>query len=410
MDIFEEIYKDVDESAVMEEEKKYIMNTYGRLPVVLVRGKGVYVEDIKGRKYLDFVSGIGVNNIGHCNPTLINNVKRQLETLIHVSNLYYTIPQVKLAEKLADLSGLDKAFFSNSGAEANECAIKLARRYGKKMGIGEGEIITMERGFHGRTLATITATPKVEYQEGFEPLPQGFKYVPFNDLDKLMEGISHKTTGVMIEPVQGEGGIHVADKEYLRGVRDICDDKGILLIFDEVQCGIGRTGKMFAYQHYGVKPDILTLAKALGGGIPIGATLAKEEVAKVFTPGSHGSTFGGNPLACVSAYVTLSIVEDLLTHVEEMGEYFMKKLRDLQGKYSFIKEVRGIGLMLGMELSFQCRDIVKKMLEKGYLINCTAERVLRFLPPFVIEREHIDALIGALDEVFSEIEDTIPST
>ena len=410
MDIFEEIYKDVDESAVMEEEKKYIMNTYGRLPVVLVRGKGVYVEDIKGRKYLDFVSGIGVNNIGHCNPTLINNVKRQLETLIHVSNLYYTIPQVKLAEKLADLSGLDKAFFSNSGAEANECAIKLARRYGKKMGIGEGEIITMEGGFHGRTLATITATPKVEYQEGFEPLPQGFKYVPFNDLDKLMEGVSNKTTGVMIEPIQGEGGIHVADKEYLRGVRDICDDKGILLIFDEVQCGIGRTGKMFAYQHYGVKPDILTLAKALGGGIPIGATLAKEEVAKVFTPGSHGSTFGGNPLACVSAYVTLSIVEDLLTHVEEMGEYFMKKLRDLQGKYSFIKEVRGIGLMLGMELSFQCRDIVKKMLEKGYLINCTAERVLRFLPPLVIEREHIDALIGALDEVFSEIEDTIPST
>jgi len=404
MDIFNEIYRDIDESAIIKEEKKYIMNTYGRLPVVLIRGNGVYVEDVKGKRYLDFISGIGVNSIGHCNPKLIENVKKQLEILIHVSNLYYTIPQVKLAKKLAHLSGLDKVFFSNSGAEANEGAIKLARKYGKKMGVGEGEIITMERGFHGRTLATLTATPKVEYQKGFEPLPKGFKYVPFNDLDKLMESISNKTTGIMIEPIQGEGGIHVADKEYLKGVRDICDDKGILLIFDEVQCGIGRTGKMFAYQHYDIKPDILTLAKALGGGIPIGATISKEEVAQVFTPGSHGSTFGGNPLACVSAYVTLSIVEDLLTHVEEMGEYFMRKLRNLQSKYSFIKEVRGIGLMIGMELSFQGKDVVKKMLEKGYLINCTAENVLRFLPPLIVEKEHIDVLVDTLDEVFSEVE------
>ncbi|GBF36078.1 acetylornithine transaminase [Methanofervidicoccus abyssi] len=404
MDIFNEIYRDIDESVIIKEEKKYIMNTYGRLPVVLIRGNGVYVEDVKGKRYLDFISGIGVNSIGHCNPKLIENVKKQLEILIHVSNLYYTIPQVKLAKKLAHLSGLDKVFFSNSGAEANEGAIKLARKYGKKMGVGEGEIITMERGFHGRTLATLTATSKVEYQKGFEPLPKGFKYVPFNDLDKLMESISNKTTGIMIEPIQGEGGIHVADKEYLKGVRDICDDKGILLIFDEVQCGIGRTGKMFAYQHYDIKPDILTLAKALGGGIPIGATISKEEVAHVFTPGSHGSTFGGNPLACVSAYVTLSIVEDLLTHVEEMGEYFMRKLRNLQSKYSFIKEVRGIGLMIGMELSFQGKDVVKKMLEKGYLINCTAENVLRFLPPLIVEKEHIDVLVDTLDEVFSEVE------
>jgi len=404
MDIFQEIYRDIDESKVMEEGKRYLMNTYRRLPVVLVRGRGVYVEDVKGKKYLDFISGIGVNNIGHCHPRFIENVKKQLETLIHVSNLYYTIPQVKLAGKLADLSGLDKAFFSNSGAEANEGAIKLARRYGKKMGIGEGEIITMERGFHGRTLATLAATPKVEFQEGFEPLPEGFKYVPFNDLDKLMESISSKTTGIMLEPIQGEGGIHLADREYLKGVRDICDERGILLIFDEVQCGIGRTGRMFAYQHYDVKPDILTLAKALGGGIPIGATLAREEVAEAFTPGSHGSTFGGNPLACVSAYVTLSIVEDLLPHVEEIGNYFMKRLRDLQREYSFIREVRGLGLMVGMELSFQGGDIVKKMLEKGYLINCTAERVLRFLPPLIVEREHIDSLVDALDEVFSELE------
>jgi len=404
MDIFQEIYRDIDEDTVMEEERRYLMNTYRRLPVVLVRGRGVYVEDVKGKKYLDFISGIGVNNIGHCHPRLIENVKKQLETLIHVSNLYYTIPQVKLAKKLADLSGLDKAFFSNSGAEANEGAIKLARRYGKKMGIGEGEIITMERGFHGRTLATLAATPKVEYQEGFEPLPGGFKYVPFNDLDKLMESISSKTTGIMLEPIQGEGGIHLADREYLKGVRDICDERGILLIFDEVQCGIGRTGRMFAYQHYHIKPDILTLAKALGGGIPIGATLAKEEVAEAFTPGSHGSTFGGNPLASVSAYVTLGIVEDLLPHVEEIGNYFMRRLRDLERKYSFIREVRGMGLMVGMELSFQGGDIVKRMLEKGYLINCTAERVLRFLPPLIVEREHIDSLVDALDEVFSELE------
>jgi len=404
MDIFQEIYRDIDESSIIQEEKRYLMNTYGRLPVVLLRGNGLYVEDVKGRRYLDFISGIGVNNIGHCNPELVEHVRKQLETLIHVSNLYYTIPQVKLAKKLAHLSGLDKAFFSNSGAEANEGAIKLARRYGKKMGIGEGEIITMEGGFHGRTLATIAATPKVEYQKGFEPLPGGFKYVPFNDIDKLMESISSKTTGIMLEPIQGEGGIHVADREYLKGVRDICDDRGILLIFDEVQCGIGRTGKMFAYQHYNLKPDILTLAKALGGGIPIGATLAKEEVAKAFTPGSHGSTFGGNPLACVSAYITLSIVEDLLTHVEEIGTYFMKRLMELKDNYPFIRDVRGVGLMIGMELSFQGRDVVKRILEKGFLINCTAERVLRFLPPLIIEREHIDALVDALEEVFSEIE------
>lgn len=403
--ILKEIYQNIGEKTIMEEDKRYIMNTYSRLPIVPIRGQGVYIEDINGKKYLDFLSGIGVNNIGHCNPKLIEVIKEQMENfLIHTSNLYYIIPQIKLANKLTKLSGLDKVFFSNSGAEANETAIKLARKYGKDNNIGQGEIITMENGFHGRTLTTITATPKVDYQRGFEPLPSGFKYVSFNDLNKLMESISPKTTAIMIEPIQGEGGINIADRNYLRGVRELCDDRNLLLIFDEVQCGMGRTGKMFAYEHYNIKPDILTLAKALGGGFPIGATLAKEEVANAFGPGSHGSTFGGNHIATVSAYVTLSIIEDLLKNTQEMGEYFIKKLKSLQRKYSFIRDVRGMGLMIGMELSFNGGEIVKKMLEKGYLINCTSNTVLRFLPPLIVEKKHIDALVDSLDDVFSEID------
>ena len=400
---FDEIYCNIDEKSIMEEDEKYIMKTYGRLPVVLVKGEGMYVEDINGKKYLDFLAGIAVNNIGHCNPELTETIKKQAETLMHTSNIYYIVPQVKLAKKLVELSGLDKAFFSNSGAEANEAAIKLARKYGKNNGIGEGEIITMEHSFHGRTLTTITATAKPKYQEGYEPLPRGFKYVSFNDLEALKENITNKTTAIMLEPVQGEGGVYIADKDYLKGVRDLCDDKNIVLIFDEVQCGMGRTGKMFAYEHYNIRPDILTLAKALGAGFPIGATLAKEEIADAFTPGSHGTTFGGNQLACASAYASVSIVEELLQNTQKMGDYFITKLKNLKDKYPFIKEIRGMGLMIGMELSFNGGDIVKKMLEKGYLINCTSDTVLRFLPPLIVKKEHIDELVDALDEVFSEI-------
>lgn len=400
---FDEIYCNIDEKSIMEEDEKYIMKTYGRLPVVLVKGEGMYVEDINGRKYLDFLAGIAVNNIGHCNPEVVETIKKQAETLMHTSNIYYIVPQVKLAKKLVELSGLDRAFFSNSGAEANEAAIKLARKYGKNNGIGEGEIITMEHSFHGRTLTTITATAKPKYQEGYEPLPRGFKYVSFNDLEALKENITNKTTAIMLEPVQGEGGVYIADKDYLKGVRDLCDDKNIVLIFDEVQCGMGRTGKMFAYEHYNIKPDILTLAKALGAGFPIGATLAKEEIADAFTPGSHGTTFGGNQLACASAYASVSIVEELLQNTQKMGDYFITKLKNLKDKYPFIKEIRGMGLMIGMELSFNGGDIVKKMLEKGYLINCTSDTVLRFLPPLIVKKEHIDELVDALDEVFSEI-------
>ena len=261
----------------------------------------------------------------------------------------------------------------------------------------------MEHSFHGRTLTTITATAKPKYQEGYEPLPRGFKYVSFNDLEALKENITNKTTAIMLEPVQGEGGVYIADKDYLKGVRDLCDDKNIVLIFDEVQCGMGRTGKMFAYEHYNIRPDILTLAKALGAGFPIGATLAKEEIADAFTPGSHGTTFGGNQLACASAYASVSIVEELLQNTQKMGDYFITKLKNLKDKYPFIKEIRGMGLMIGMELSFNGGDIVKKMLEKGYLINCTSDTVLRFLPPLIVKKEHIDELVDALDEVFSEI-------
>ncbi|EHP85763.1 acetylornithine transaminase [Methanotorris formicicus] len=388
----------------MEEEKKYHLQTYGRLPVVLVKGEGMYVYDIDGKKYIDFLAGIGVNNVGHCHPKVVEAIKKQAETLIHTSNIYYTIPQIELAKKLVNLSGLNRVFFCNSGAEANEAGIKLARKYAKEiLGKDGGEIITMENAFHGRTITTITATPKPKYQKGYEPLAPGFKYVTFNDIEALKENITNKTVAIMIEPVQGEGGIHVADKEYLKAVRDLCDDKNLVLIFDEVQCGMGRTGKMFAYEHYGIEPDILTLAKALGGGVPIGAMLSKEEVAKAMGYGDHGTTFGGNPLACSSALATVEVIEGILGHVEEMGRYFKGRLETLKEKYPFIKEVRGLGLMLGMELEFNGGEIVKKMLEKGYLINCTSDVVLRFLPPLIVEKEHIDGLIEALDEIFSEI-------
>ncbi|MBA2857928.1 acetylornithine/N-succinyldiaminopimelate aminotransferase [Methanococcus maripaludis] len=392
----------LEKEQIISDEKKYVIGTYGRVPVVLVKGNGMSVFDTDGKEYLDFLAGIGVNNVGHCHPKVVEAIKNQAETLIHVSNIYYNVPQIELAKKLVNLSGLDKAFFCNSGAEANEAAIKLARKYAKANG-KEGEIITMEHAFHGRTLTTITATPKAKYQEGFEPLPTGFKYIPFNDIDALKAGISEKTSAIMIEPVQGEGGIHPADKEYLKAVRKLCDENNIVLIFDEVQCGMGRTGTVFAYEQYGVVPDIVTLAKGLGGGFPIGAMVAKSEIASAFTPGSHGTTFGGNPLACASSAAALDVISELLDNAVEMGEYFKNSLKTLEEKYEFVKEVRSLGLMVGVELTFNGSDIVSKMFEKGFLINCTSDTVLRFLPPLIVEKEHIDAMISALDEVFSEI-------
>ncbi|WP_459200970.1 acetylornithine transaminase [Methanococcus sp. CF] len=392
----------LEKEQIISDEKKYVINTYGRVPVVLVKGSGMSVFDTEGKEYLDFLAGIGVNNVGHCHPKVVEAIKNQAETLIHISNIYYNVPQIELAKKLANLSGLDKAFFCNSGAEANEAAIKLARKYGKTKG-KTGEIITMEHAFHGRTLTTITATPKPKYQEGFEPLPTGFKYIPFNDIEALKAGLSEETAAIMIEPVQGEGGIHPADKEYLKAVRKLCDENNIVLIFDEVQCGMGRTGTLFAYEQYGVVPDIVTLAKGLGGGFPIGAMVAKSEIASAFTPGSHGTTFGGNPLACASSAAALDVISELLGNAVKMGEYFKNSLKTLEEKYDFVKEVRSLGLMVGLELTFNGSEIVSKMFEKGFLINCTSDTVLRFLPPLIVEKEHIDAMISALDEVFSEI-------
>ncbi|WP_273484421.1 acetylornithine transaminase [Desulforamulus ruminis] len=388
--------------------QQYVMNTYGRLPMALVKGEGPWVWDADGRKYLDFVGGLAVNSLGHAHPKVAEAICRQAATLLHCSNIYWIEPQVKLAKLLVENSCAGKAFFCNSGAEANEGAIKLARKYAKKnLGPNQYEVISATNSFHGRTLATVTATGQTKYQKGFEPLPPGFRHVPFNDLAALEESIGPQTCAVMLEPVQGEGGVIPADPGYLAGVAQLCRDKGLLLIFDEVQCGLGRTGKFLAHQHYGVEPDIITLAKALGGGFPIGALLAKEEVAGAFQPGDHASTFGGNPLATAAALAAMeALLQDgVQENAAKVGQYFKEKLSGLTAKHSFVREVRGLGLMLGLELSIEGKDIVAKCLEQGLLINCTNGNVLRFLPPLIITEEDVDhalaILSGAMDEVQS---------
>lgn len=384
----------------------YLMKNYGRLQMSLVRGKGARVWDAEGKEYLDFVSGLAVNSLGHCHPAVVSAIAEQAETLMHTSNIYYIEPQVKLAKLLVENSPGDRVFFCNSGAEANEAAIKLARKFFKLKGdAGKYEIITALKSFHGRTLATITATGQAKYQQGFEPLPAGFKYVPFNDINALKEAVGPETCAVMLEPVQGEGGVNVADPFYLREVRNLCSQMGLLLIFDEIQCGLGRTGKFLACQHYGVEPDIFTLAKALGGGFPIGATVAREEVALAFVPGDHASTFGGNPLACAAG---IAAVDQLLNHgvvenAARVGEYFMERLSGLASRFPFIKEVRGKGLIIGMELSADGREIVTKCQDRGLLINCVNNNILRFLPPLIITGEDVDQAVGILEKALAEV-------
>lgn len=391
---------------IIELTQKYVMNTYNRLPIAIVRGKGVKVWDADDKEYLDFVSGIAVCSLGHCNDELISAIISQAQKLMHISNLYYIEPQGELAKIIVENSCGDKVFFCNSGAEANEAAIKLARKYGKIHG-GENkyEIISAYRSFHGRTLATITATGQPKYQKGFEPLPIGFKYIPFNDISALYENINEKTCAVILEPIQGEGGIYVAEKDFLETARKLCDKYNALLIFDEVQCGIGRTGKFLAYQHFDVEPDIITLAKALGGGFPIGAMVANKKCSNTFTPGDHASTFGGNPLACSAGIATLNYIlkNGILKNVERIGNYFKEKLIELSNRFNFIKEIRGLGLMLGMELSIEGRKIVEKCQEKGLLINCVGENILRFLPPLIINENDVDEAINILEKVFNEI-------
>lgn len=381
--------------------QQYVMNTYGRLPMALVKGEGAWVWDADGRQFLDFVGGLAVNSLGHAHPKVAEAVCQQVQQLLHCSNLYWIEQQVKLAKVLVENSCADKAFFCNSGAEANEGAIKLARKYAKlHLGPDKYEIITATNSFHGRTLATITATGQDKYQQGFDPLPEGFCYVPYNDLAALKESIGPHTCAVMLEPVQGEGGVIPATPDYLEGVQALCREKGLLLIFDEVQCGLGRTGKLFSYQHYQVEPDIITLAKALAGGFPIGALLAKEHVAAAFQPGDHASTFGGNPLACAAALAAMeTLLQDgLLANTQQVGQYFADKLKQLAEKYTFVQEVRGMGLMLGMELTIPGKDIVARCLEQGLLINCTNGNVLRFLPPLIITEQQVDQAIQILDQ------------
>lgn len=385
---------------------KYLMRNYGRLPLAPVKGEGVRMWDADEKEYLDFVGGIAVNSLGHCHPAVVDAVARQAGKLIHCSNLYYIEPQVLLAKLLVENSGLDKAFFCNSGAEANEAAIKLARKHAKiKHGPEKVEIVTALKSFHGRTLAAITATGQPKYQKGFEPLPAGFKYVPFNDLDALEQAVGPATCAVMLEPVQGEGGVNVASRHYLEGVKMLCAEHGALLIFDEVQTGLGRTGRFLAYQHYGIVPDILTLAKALGGGLPIGAMLAGEEVSATFQPGDHASTFGGNPLVCAAALAAMEemLLGGVVENAAATGAYMYDKLIDLAGKYDFVKEVRGLGLLLGMELAIEGKDIVDGCREKGLLINCVNGNVLRFTPPLTITSKDVDQALELLDEVMAEI-------
>ncbi len=393
---------------IIQTVEDYYMPVFARYNIVLSHGEGPYVYDNDGKQYLDFLAGIAVNVLGHAHPALVAAITKQAGKLIHCSNLYYTEAQAKLVRSLAAVSGLDKVFIANSGAEANEGAIKLARKYAKKISAGKIDIITAQHCFHGRTLATLTATAQPKYQEGYEPLPGGFSYVPYNDIEALKAAVTENTCAILLEPIQGEGGINMPDANYLQQVRELCDQKGVLLILDEIQTGMGRTGTMFAYQQYGIVPDIVTLAKGLGGGVPIGAFIASNKVASAFKSGDHGSTFGGNPLASAAGNAVLAIIEEegLLENAKEVGNYLEKGLLVLQAKYpKLITQVRGKGLMLGVQLTVPGRDIVNSCLEKGVIINCTAGDVLRFVPPLNIENVHVDEVLAVLDAVLASIEE-----
>ncbi len=392
----------------LDDAKKYLMNTYSRSSITLRKGRGMKVWDSDGKEYLDFVGGIAVNCLGHCHPKVVIAIQKQAQRLLHVSNLYQIEPQITLAKQLIKHSFADKVFFCNSGAEANEAAIKLARKYAKDhMTSDKYEIITAYGSFHGRTLATLSATGQEKFHKGFEPLVPGFKYVSFNDIDALKKGISEKTCAVMLEPIQGESGIIMPGKNYLKKVRQLCDNHDLLLIFDEVQTGIGRTSKLFAYEHFDLEPDIMSLAKGLGGGVAIGAMLARNSVAAAFQPGSHASTFGGNPLACSAAIATLeTLLEDgfILDNCNRMGEYLVNKLNVLKKHFpSLIVEIRGLGLMIGMEITTACGTIVDLCAEQGILVNCAEGNVLRFTPPLITTEKELDHLLNVLEDVLGRI-------
>jgi len=385
----------------MERADKVVMQTYGRQPLVLVRGEGCQVWDDSGRQYLDFVAGLAVCNLGHAHPEIARAAAAQLTQLVHVSNLYYTTPMVELAEELVRLSFADRVFFANSGAEVNEGAIKLVRRYSReKYGEGRHRIIAMENSFHGRTLGALSATGQSKFWQGFDPLLPGFVFVPFNDLEALAAAVDDTVCAVILEPIQGEGGVCLPGPDYLAAVRRLCDDKGLLLVLDEIQTGLGRTGELFAHQHYGITPDVMTLAKALAGGLPMGALLATEEVARTFVPGTHASTFGAGPVIAAAAKTALGLVStpELLMGVRAKGQYLRNSLKLLKDEFAVIKEVRGLGLMWGLELAKEGTEVVNFCRERGLLVNCTQGNVIRLLPPLIIKVDEINRGLMILTE------------
>lgn len=376
-----------------------ICATYKRFPIVLVEGRGASLWDSEGRRYTDFVAGIAVCNLGHAHPAVAEALCRQAKRLLHVSNLFYTVPQTELAAWLTAHSFAARVFFCNSGAEANEAALKLVRKYFNDRGAaGRRRVVAMERSFHGRTMATLSATGQEKVRQGFEPVLGGFEFVPFNDIDALARVVDEATAAVVLEPVQGEGGVRPPAPGYLQAVRGLCDDAGALLVFDEIQTGIGRTGKLFAHEHFGVQPDIMTLAKALANGLPMGAMLATEEIAAAFGTGSHASTFGGTPIVAAAALEVVKALEGgLIDQAAATGAYFKEQLLGLQARHPSVREVRGLGLLLGMEIDGDGDAVVRACLQRGYLINCIQGDVLRFVPPLTISLEEIDGLVACLD-------------
>lgn len=390
----------------MERADKVVMNTYGRQPLVLVKGEGCRVWDDAGKEYLDCLAGLAVVNLGHAHPEVAKAAAAQLTQLVHVSNIYYTTPMVELAEALVRLSFADRVFFANSGAEVNEGAIKLVRRYSReRFGEGRHRIICMENSFHGRTLGALSATGQSKFWQGFDPLLPGFVFVPFNDLDALAQAVDNTVCAVMLEPIQGEGGVCLPSPGYLKGVRQLCDDKGLLLILDEIQTGLGRTGRLFAQENFGITPDVMTLAKALANGLPMGALLATSEVASAFVPGTHASTFGAGPVVAAAANTALNLLSapEFLAGVRQRGALVEKGLHALQAEFSVIKEVRGLGLMWGMELTQEGTPMVAACRERGLLVNCTQGNVIRLLPPLVITQKEIDAALAILREAFKAV-------
>ena len=375
--------------------------TYMRAPLVLVRGDGCTVEDAQGKTYIDFVGGIAVCCLGHAHPRVARAVADQVSTLVHVSNLYYTRPQVELAEWLVERSFADRVFFCNSGAEANEAAIKVTRKHFRDRGEGRYRVVSMEGSFHGRTMATLSATGQEKIRKGYDPLLEGFDFVAFGDIDALAAAVGPETAAVLLEPIQGEGGVRIPPDGYLQDVRRLCTENGVLLVLDEIQTGTGRTGKLFAHEHFGIEPDVMTLAKAMANGLPIGAMLATEKVAAAFGAGAHASTFGGTPAITAASLETLRTLEEekVVERCAETGAYFLSRLKELEQHHPVVVDARGMGLLLGLELSVAGGPVVDACREKGFLINCIQDRVLRFAPPLIVSREQIDALIGELDEI-----------